>query len=142
MIYFGLVLALAGSAILGVGQRMFWIRQLARLRGGVVEGQILKWKRVRIQGTMAGSGTRLKLQPMVTLVDPMGVQRTALIAYQHTKQYSDAHPVGSSYPVLFDPKHPDRILDTTWTTAYFLPTLLSVCGGVIVLIGLGVTFGS
>lgn len=139
---FGLLLALSGTAILCVGQRMFWVRQLARFRGCVLDGEIVQWKRVRLRGPSESSAARTKFHPVVTFVDPSGVQRTTQLSYQYTLQYHTEHPVGTPHPVLFDPQHPDRSLDTTWTTAYFLPALLTLCGTLVSLIGLGVFFGS
>ena len=142
MTFFGLLIALVGGALLCVGQRMFWIRQLARLRGCVLDGEIVQWKREHIRGPMESSAARTKFHPVVTFSDPAGVQRTAQLNYQYTREYYEEHPVGSRHPVLFDPKHPELALDTTWTTAWFLPALLSFCGTLVCLIGLGVVFGS
>lgn len=141
---FGLLLALIGLALIIVGQRMFWIRQLARLRGSVLDGQIVKWRRIRIEnrGHSESSASRSMFCAVVSFTDPAGVERTRELGYQHTPRYRDEHPVGSSHQVLFDPKHPDRPLDTTWTTAWFLPALLTSCGLLVTLIGLGVLFGS
>jgi hypothetical protein len=138
---FGLLIFLIGTALLIVGQRMFWIRQLARLRGCVLDGEIVKWKRIRIRGPVESSASRSMFCAVVSYTDPAGVQRTKELGHQHTPQYRDAHPVGTRHPVLFDPKHPERPLDTTWTTAWFLPGLLSSCGLLVSLIGLGVAFG-
>jgi len=139
---FGLLILLVGTALLIVGQRMFWIRQLARLRGCVLEGEIVQWRRIRIRGPVESSASRSKFCPVVSFTDPAGVVRTTQLNYQYTPQFQDEHPVGSRHPVLFDPKHPERSLDTTWTTAWFLPVLLSSCGTLVLLIGLGVIFGS
>ncbi len=136
---FGLLMATAGLALIIVGQRMFWIRQFARLRGQVIQGKIERWKAVRAKiGPRSKSATSFMHYPVVIFTDPNGIERTVEIGYQYTRQFVYENPKGSPLPVLFDPMHPDRTLDSTWTMSYFLPVLLNFCGGLVLLIGLGI----
>lgn len=142
MLVFGVLIAIVGAILISVGQRMFWIRQIARWRGCVVEGTIVKWKAIRTPKGNAGETGVEMHQPTVEFYDLNGVQRNTLISHQYTASYREGHPVGSLLKVLIDPIHPDRVLDTTWTTAYILPGLLTMCGVLLVLLGLGVFFGT
>ena len=142
MMVFGLLLTIAGAALIIVGQQMFWIRFFARIRGETIEGEIVKWKTIKTRGRSDSSASRVMFMPIVEFLDPSGVSRTIQISYQYTPLFMKEHPVGSPLSVLFDPKFPDRALDTTWTMAYFLPALLSLCGCLVLLIGLGVFWGT
>ncbi len=136
---FGLLMATAGLALILVGQRMFWIRHFARLRGQVIQGKIERWKPVRIKGSpRSTSATSVMYYPIVAFTDPNGIERSVEIGYQYTPQFIHENPKGAPIPVLFDPMHPDRTLDSTWTMSYFLPVLLNFCGGLVFLIGLGI----
>lgn len=140
---FGLLMALAGLVLIIFGQRMFWVRQFARMRGQVIQGTIVQWKKIRTRGgPRSSSASGVMYFPEVLFVDPEGTERTIQLSYQYTPQFIDQNPTGSSLPVLFDPLHPDRSLDTTWTMAYFLPVLMNFCGGLVALLGLGIFFGS
>lgn len=142
MVVLGLLFFLPGSALIFTGQRMFWIRQIARSRGKKIEAKIIRWKSVRGRSIpRSNTANREKYRPEVTLIDPQGLERTALISYQFTSQFASNHPIGSSLFVLFDPVVPERILDTSWTMSYFLPALLTLCGGLVMLIGLGIILG-
>lgn len=136
-------MATAGLALIATGQRMFWIRQFARMRGKKIQGTIVQWRKIRTKGSYrSSSASGIMHYPEVAFVDPDGVERIVQISYQYTPQFFEENPVGSKLQVLFDPKHPDRALDTTWTMSYFLPTLLNGCGLLIALLGLGIFFGS
>lgn len=139
---FGLIIAIAGATLIIVGQRMFWIRQMARIRGQKIPGKIVKWKPVHIRGPRSSSASGVMYVPQVVFDDPNGVQRKVTLSYQYTPLFMDTNPIGSTILVLFDPVHPDRTLDSTWTMSYFLPSLLNFCGALVLLIGLGVFFGS
>ncbi|MBM4077802.1 MAG: hypothetical protein FJ267_19405, partial [Planctomycetes bacterium] len=117
---FGMLIGMVGVTLIFVGQRMFWRRLLARIRGCILEGEIVKWTRIRIRGPMESSAHRQKFQPVVKFVDPTGIERTLELDYQYTTTYQKEHPVGSKHPVLFDPVHPERPCDTSWTMSYFL----------------------
>ncbi len=141
MTYFGLFIATAGLALIVAGQRMFWFRQLARTRGQRIEGRIVKWKDATTNRTRNHATRNHKYTPEVTFVDPEGLERTVKVSYQYTALFMHNNPIGSPITVLFDPMHPDRILDTTWTMAYFLPGLLNCCGLMVMLLGIGIVFG-
>jgi hypothetical protein len=139
----GILFCVAGSILIFAGQRMFCIRRIAAIRGQKIEATITRWKSVRGRSSPQGhSRDRNKYCPEVVLMDSQGIERTVTLSYQFTSRFANANPTGSSLFVLVDPAKPERVLDTTWTMSYFLPALLTLCGGTVLLLGLGIILGS
>ncbi len=139
---FGILLAVVGTVLILTGSSMAWRRIVARLRGCVLNSEIIDWNLVKHGPSHTGGKVaRGMYQPTVRFVDPHGLQREFTLSHQFTILYIKNHPVGSKMRVLFDPKIPYRVLDTSITTNVVLPALLGSTGTLVLLIGLGVCFG-
>jgi hypothetical protein len=149
------MLALGGLALFVPGVVMLSQRLSALRFGHQVVGEVIKWEEFisadphdrggdlmdRFHEDRVIRNTRV-FTPTVRYQTEDGVTRTCKMDHHYHDDVRQKHPVGSSYRLRYHPAHPDRAYDPSLGAMYVVPGSLVAAGGLMLLLSLGMFFGS
>ena len=142
--------AAAGLPLVVFGAKFLKQRVVARWRGLLVEGEVIRCEHharrenLRIGGIRHGSST---VTPIFKYLTPEGEQLTAKLDHQVRRRLRSERsrlrfPVGAKMLIRIDPDRPAVAYDDSLGWMIVLPSLMIFAGTLATLLALGIFFGA
>jgi hypothetical protein len=121
------------------------LRRIRALRNGfMVTGEILKWEEL-VMSQSTTSRTNLKPRTLFTPTVRYTTREDTVHECKMDRSYDEVfckeYPVGAPLYVRYDPAHPERGYDPTWSAMFIWPGVLLAGGALMLLLALGMFFG-